>query len=101
VVTPLAPDEWELSYNGASVSLSPSVGNWSFPCQSHYWITRDKVQWAPHWSQERIEAARKGQQWNWEDRHEIAEGERAPEAPSIRRGGLGERLRRMFSRSRA
>lgn len=26
--------------------LRPSVGNWSFPCQSHYWIDNGRVRWA-------------------------------------------------------
>jgi len=28
------------------VSLAPSIGNWSFPCNSHYWITGNEVRWA-------------------------------------------------------
>lgn len=35
VVTPLRPDAWTLLFDGMSVSLRPSIGNWSFPCQSH------------------------------------------------------------------
>ncbi|WP_353963011.1 DUF6527 family protein [Streptomyces sp. NBC_00365] len=33
VVTPLAPQEWKLTLDGVSVSLHPSIGNWSFPLQ--------------------------------------------------------------------
>jgi hypothetical protein len=50
VVTPLSPTDWELAFNGESVSLEPSIGNWSFECRSHYWIKRDRVQWARTWS---------------------------------------------------
>ena len=39
VVTPLDPTEWQMTFDGRSVSLSPSIGNWSFDCQSHYWIS--------------------------------------------------------------
>ena len=60
VVTPLSPDGWSVTFDGQSVSLSPSIGNWSFRCQSHYWITRNKVRWAHRWSQEEIAAARRG-----------------------------------------
>jgi Family of unknown function (DUF6527) len=35
---PIRPTRWKFTYDGEAVSLSPSVGNWSFPCQSHYWI---------------------------------------------------------------
>jgi hypothetical protein len=38
------------------VSLDPSIGNWSFPCRSHYWIRNNKVRWAENWSQARIDA---------------------------------------------
>lgn len=42
VATPLSPEDWKLTYDGESVSLSPSVGNWEFSCQSHYWIRKNK-----------------------------------------------------------
>lgn len=58
VVTPLSPTDWTLSYDGENASLDPSVGNWGFACQSHYWITRGRVVWAPRWSKRRIAAAR-------------------------------------------
>jgi len=54
VVTPLSPTDWSLTFNGVSISLNPSIGNWNFPCQSHYWIIRNKVKWASQWSQEEI-----------------------------------------------
>ena len=43
VVTPFRRAEYVLSESGGLVSLRPSVGNWSHPCQSHYWITNNKV----------------------------------------------------------
>jgi hypothetical protein len=46
VVTPLSPSGWSLNYNGKSISLSPSIGNWSFDCRSHYWIQNDTIKWA-------------------------------------------------------
>ena len=58
VVTPLSPRGWTLSFDGESVSLSPSIGNWNFPCQSHYFITRNRVKWAPRWSRAEIDAGR-------------------------------------------
>ncbi len=58
VVTPLSPTDWKLIYDGQSISLEPSIGNWSFECQSHYWIRHSKVIWAPRWSQDRINAGR-------------------------------------------
>lgn len=43
VVTPLSPAEWTVRCNGGRVSLSPSVGNWSYPCRSHYVIRNGRV----------------------------------------------------------
>jgi hypothetical protein len=58
IVTPLSPTDWQLTYDGQSVSLYPSIGNWSNACQSHYWIKRNHVHWAERWSKEKIEAGR-------------------------------------------
>lgn len=58
VVTPLHPTDWQLTFDGETVSLRPSIGNWAFPCQSHYWITNDKIKWAQKWSTEEIESGR-------------------------------------------
>lgn len=59
VITPLNPAKWSLSKQGGQVSLSPSIGNWSFPCKSHYWIERGRVRWAGPMSQERIRLVRR------------------------------------------
>jgi hypothetical protein len=58
VVTPLTPTDWRLGYDGESVSLSRSVGNWSFPCQSHYIVDRSRVIWARGWPKEKIDTNR-------------------------------------------
>ncbi|GAA4419203.1 DUF6527 family protein [Nibrella viscosa] len=59
VVTPLTPTDWSLIFNGCTISLSPSIGNWSFPCQSHYWIKKGGVEWAGQWTQEKIDAGKR------------------------------------------
>ena len=58
VITPISPTDWQLTFDGKSISLEPSIGNWSFDCKSHYWIKRNKVRWAPRWSQEEIAGGR-------------------------------------------
>jgi hypothetical protein len=58
VVTPLRPTDWKLTFDGKTISLDPSIGNWSFTCRSHYWIRNNRVQWADQWSQEAIDAGR-------------------------------------------
>jgi len=58
VVTPFGRTDWILTFDGEAVSLHPSIGNWNFPCQSHYWIKENKVRWAPRMTREQIEAGR-------------------------------------------
>ncbi len=58
VVTPLSPTDWKLIFDGKTISLDPSIGNWSFECQSHYWIRGSTVKWAQLWSWEEIAAGR-------------------------------------------
>lgn len=58
VVTPLTPTDWTLIFDGETVSLDPSVGNWSFECRSHYWIDRSRVRWAAGWAQTKVDAGR-------------------------------------------
>lgn len=58
VVTPISPTDWRITFDGDTVSLFPSIGNWSYPCRSHYWIKRGKVVWAEAWSDEEIRDAR-------------------------------------------
>ena len=59
VVTPISPADWKLIFDGRSISLDPSIGNWSFPCRSHYWIRNNRVVWSAQWSDEEIAAIRK------------------------------------------
>lgn len=58
VVTPLSPNDWELIFDGKTVSLSPSIGNWNFDCKSHYFITRNKIRYARRWKDWEIEDGR-------------------------------------------
>jgi len=59
VVLPLSPAEWSLRYDGETVSMNPSVGNWEYECKSHYWIDHSQIRWATAWTREKIEAGRK------------------------------------------
>ena len=43
VVTPFSPENWKLIFDGKTISLHPSIGNFSFKCQSHYWIKNSLV----------------------------------------------------------
>lgn len=54
VVTPLSPVDWQLSRHGNSVSMSPSIGNWNYACQSHYWIVNNRIEWSGRMSEKQI-----------------------------------------------
>lgn len=54
VSTPLHPGQWTLTFDGQTISLSPSIGNWELPCKSHYFIRRNQVVWAGKWGAGRI-----------------------------------------------
>jgi len=54
VVTPLSPARWKMTFDGKTISLSPSIGNWNFDCESHYWITNSDVEWARKWRKNEI-----------------------------------------------
>ncbi|HWR38072.1 MAG TPA: DUF6527 family protein [Patescibacteria group bacterium] len=58
VVTPISPTDWKLIFDGKTVSLDPSIGNWNFKCQSHYWIRNNTVLWANRLSNETIKTIR-------------------------------------------
>ena len=46
VVLPLAPEHWQLYYDG-DITLSPSIGNYQYKCKSHYYIRNGKIVWMP------------------------------------------------------
>lgn len=54
VVTPLNPAGWSYKREAETVTLKPSVGNWSFPCRSHYFIVSNEVVWAKPMSDQQI-----------------------------------------------
>jgi hypothetical protein len=45
-------------YDGQSVTLDPSIGNWSFPCRSHSWLRGDRIVWAAASPDEQAEVGR-------------------------------------------
>lgn len=58
VVTPFTPTDWEVTYDGETVSLWPSVGNWNQRCRSHYVIRRGQVLEAGPWTDYQVAAER-------------------------------------------
>ncbi len=93
VVTPLSPTGWQLIFDGKSVSLYPSIGSWSLPCQSHYFITESKVVWAPRWSKRQIARGR-AQEARASERHfAVGQETTVPEATPIAPPSASERSR--------
>lgn len=59
VVTPFTPTDWRMTFDGESVSLHPSVGNWNQNCRSHYVIQHNRVLEAGSWTSMQVEAERR------------------------------------------
>lgn len=99
VVTPLRPTGWTLLFDGKSVSLHPSIGNWCFPCRSHYWIRRNRVLWAAPWSQHEIDAARvvRLAEGSCSLAAVATEATRAENSPQLRKPGLIYTARRILN----
>ncbi len=57
VVTPLSPKDWQLTFDGKTVTLAPSIGNWKFKCRSHYWIKKSQVKFEKKHPDERAKNA--------------------------------------------
>lgn len=100
VVTPLSPARWHLSFDGKTISLNHSIGNWSFPCQSHYWIERSEVVWDKPFNQEQIAWVR-GRDRSAMERHLARpRPEAEPLQEQVRRSWL-DRMRQWFGRRRS
>jgi hypothetical protein len=94
VVAPLSPTDWKLVFDGESVSLSPSIGSWSFPCESHYWIKRNRVRWSTKMSRQRIDAGR-AKARKAKEHHLTSGGAIAADEPEQRETRTRRRLRRL------
>lgn len=96
VVTPLSPTGWKLIFDGETVTLDPSIGNWSLPCESHYWIKRSQIQWAAQWGRDRIEAGRQARIAERKRYFDSTTVDEESDSTSDNKGGFGS-LRRLWS----
>ena len=48
-----------MTFDGETISLRPSIGNWTLKCRSHYVIDHGKVIETGPWSDEQVEAERR------------------------------------------
>lgn len=60
VITPLSPKQWKIAYNGEDVTLYPSIGNYAFACQSHYFLTNGNIIWVGERDAENGKRKKKG-----------------------------------------
>lgn len=86
VVTPLSPTDWWLTFNGDTVSLDPSIGNWSYPCRSHYILRGNRVVWAGAMSDGQIRAIRESDardKSHYNKQRRQAESSQASPSPAV------------------
>ncbi|MEV4320623.1 DUF6527 family protein [Microbispora rosea] len=98
VVTPLHPLQWSLILNGETISLTPSIGNWSFPCRSHYWIRAGQVHRARPFSDSEISGVRAKERALLSDHYE-PQVRAAPQEAALSAESGWTRLTRWFRRS--
>lgn len=89
VVTPLSPAAWRLELTGSAPTLHPSIGNWGFPCRSHYLIEDGRIVWAADWTGDEVEL---GAERDREDRQRYF----ASRTPRARARNLIRRMLRLF-----
>ena len=58
VITPLSPTDWSVSFGRGGATVLPSIGNWAFPCRSHYFIENGAIWWAGDMSDRAIARGR-------------------------------------------
>ncbi len=106
VVTPLRPTAkgWGLTDDDGLVTLYPSIGNWSFPCRSHYWIRRNQIIPSYPMTPQEVNAARRLEYEQKElnvdmfDSELKSESVRKESESEATRKGLLERLKQWFFR---
>lgn len=102
VVTPLSRKTgWQLTFDGESISLQPSIGNRALPCRSHYWIERNQVVWTGWRDEPKAKKPRRGRGAKARSRGIHDEGEADTESEPDRASpnrSLRARLRGWFHR---
>jgi hypothetical protein len=59
VITPFTPTDWKMTFDGETISLWPSIGNWNFLCRSHYIIRHSRVLGAEPWEDKQFAHGRR------------------------------------------
>jgi hypothetical protein len=97
VVTPLSPTDWRLMFDGEAVTLSPSVGSWSLPCQSHYWIDHNRICWPRQFTHAEIETGRRWERLEKQRYYRTPERSAAGQTERPAKKMLWKWLRGLFS----
>lgn len=79
VVTPLSPAQWSITFNGETITLSPSVGSHDLNCASHYWIRRNEVRWSRRWTPDEVTRGRARDRRDLEYQHSKSGGLATPD----------------------
>jgi hypothetical protein len=105
VITPFSPTDWKLTFDGETVSLWPSIGNWNFRCRSHYIMRNSRIVGAEPWEEKQIEHGRqrdkKSKEKQFGEKNEIDVSPSIPLVPS-KGGNLGlwDRLKKKVRKRR-
>lgn len=60
VVTPLNSAQWQIHKVNGKITVNPSIGNWSYPCRSHYLIRNNRIVWAAAFSEAQVKRVQEG-----------------------------------------
>lgn len=95
VITPISPVQWRITRNARGVSLRPSIGNWNFPCRSHYWIIDSVVHWSSGMTVDQIRA---GRAYNSALREQYFKAKNTEKSPSILQSSPSADQRNLLAR---
>lgn len=97
VVTPFTPTDWRMTFDGESISLHPSVGNWNQKCRSHYVIQQSRVLVAGPWSRAQIDAEgrrdKKAKAAHYREQNKVRNGVSLPPASLASPTAMQDKIR--------
>lgn len=104
VITPFTPTDWKLTFDGETISLRPSIGNWNFPCRSHYIIRNSRILGAEPWEDKQVAGERrrdkKRKQQHYDEKSKCEELPSIVPTPHGKNLGLWDRLKRKVRKRR-
>jgi len=104
VITPFTPTDWKLTFDGETVSLWPSIGNWNFSCRSHYIIRHSRIVSADPWDDDHIRWGRRRDKKKKEQYYSGAKiaagGQNLNEKPKAQELGLWDRFKKKIRKRR-